>query len=127
MNNSLFSLSLTYLLFSAYNKNSFKFIIPPSYNNCRCVYIYMFIYILIKVWSSCLLDCLRPCVDSIIPGFSRSVMKVSNLDTIDLSLILFNFNFIDSIFIYFIYSVAWLFLGYGIIQVVQKMLLLKRR
>ena len=69
-------------------------------------------------------------------------MKVSNLDTIE-----FIFNFIYSVFIYlfylfciylfilfilylfihFIYSVAWLFLGYGIIQAVQKMLLLKRR
>ena len=49
-------------------------------------------------------------------------MKVSNLDTIE-----FIFNFIDSIFIfYFIYSVAWLFLGYGIIKVVQKMLLKRR-
>ena len=27
----------------------------------------------------------------------------------------------------FIYSEAWLFLGYGIIQVIQKMLLLNRR
>ena len=48
-------------------------------------------------------------------------MKVSNLDTIELI-----FNFIDSVFIYFIYSVAWLFLGYGVIQVVQKMLLIRR-
>ena len=51
--------------------------------------------------------------------------------SLNLSLILFNFNFIDSVFIYlfiyFIYSVAWLFLGYGIIQVVQKMLLLIMR
>ena len=57
--------------------------------------------------------------------FSRPVMTVSNLDTIE-----FIFNFIDSECIfYFIYSIeliAWLFLGYGIIQVVQKMLLLKR-
>ena len=40
--------------------------------------------------SSCLLDWLRPFVDSIIPGFSRPVMKVSNLDTIE-----FIFNFIS--------------------------------
>ena len=51
-------------------------------------------------------------------------MKVSNLDTIE-----FIFNFIKFsfylillilyfLFIYFIHSVAWLFLGYGIIQVV---------
>ena len=31
------------------------------------------------------------------------------------------------LFLYFIYSVAWLFLGYGILQVVQKMLLFIRR
>ena len=48
-------------------------------------------------------------------------MKVSNLDTIE-----FIFNFIYSVFIYFVYSVAWLFLGYGMIQVVQKMLLKRR-
>ena len=36
------------------------------------------IYILIKVWSSCLLDCLRPCVDSIIQGLNRPVMEVSS-------------------------------------------------
>ena len=45
-----------------------------------------------------------------IQGFSQPVMKVSNLDTIE-----FIFNFI--------YSVAWLFLGYWIMTVVQKMLL----
>ena len=59
------------------------------------------IYILIKLWSSCLLDCLRPCVESIIQGFSRPVMKVINLDTIG-----FIFNLI------LFYSVAWLFLEY---------------
>ena len=61
---------------------------------------------LIKVWSSCLMPCIL-----IIQGFSRPVMKVSNLDTIE-----FIFNFIK------FYSIAWCtwFLGYGIIQVVQK-------
>ena len=44
-------------------------------------------------------------------------MKVSNLDTIE-----FIFNFIYSEFIDYIYSVAWLFLGYGIIQVVKNIL-----
>ena len=39
-------------------------------------------------------------------------MKVNNLDTIE-----FIFNF---------YFVAWLFLGYEIMQVVQKILLIKR-
>ena len=47
-------------------------------------------------------------------------MKISNLDTIEF--ISFNLIFLY-LFIYCIYSIAWLFLGYGIIKVVQKMLL----
>ena len=54
------------------------------------------IYILIKLCVA-LLDCLRPCVDSIIQVFGRPVMKVSNLDTIE-----FIFNFILFNFILFI-------------------------
>ena len=38
----------------------------------------------LNFWSSCLLDWLRPCADSIIQGFCRPVIKVSNLDTIHL-------------------------------------------
>ena len=65
--------------------------------------IYLYAY---KVWSSCLLDCLvawfldwlRSCVHSIIHGFSRPVMKVSNLDTIECI-----FNLIYSVFIYLFY------------------------
>ena len=48
-------------------------------------------------------------------------MKVSNLDTIEF---IFYLIFLDEI--YFILF-SWLFLEYGIIQVVQKMLLLKKR
>ena len=42
--------------------------------------IYLYTYKTLVV----LLACLRPCVDSIIQGFSRPVMKVCNLDTITL-------------------------------------------
>ena len=50
----------------------------PGMIDIQSIYlsIYLSIYILIKLWSSCLLDWLRPCVDSIIQGFSRSVMKI---------------------------------------------------
>ena len=44
---------------------------------------YLSIYILIRVWSSWLFVCLRPCVHSKIQGLSRPVMVVSNLDTIE--------------------------------------------
>ena len=37
------------------------------------------LYIFIKLWSSCLIDWLRPCVDSIIQGFSQPVMKVGRI------------------------------------------------
>ena len=46
-------------------------------------------------------------------------MKVSNLDTIEF---IFNFIYLNCILFY---SVAWLFLGYGIMQVVQKKFVIK--
>ena len=33
----------------------------PSYNNWRCEYIYIYLYTY-KLWSSCLIACLRPCI-----------------------------------------------------------------
>ena len=54
-----------------------------SYFAKRMFFVYLSIYILMKLWSPCmigwLIDWLRPCVDSIIQGFSRPVMKVGRI------------------------------------------------
>ena len=58
---------------------TYVYIYVHTYMIYACMHIRLYIYILLKLWSSCLLDCLMPSVDSIIQGFSRPVMKVGRI------------------------------------------------
>ena len=60
-----------------------KYFLFKLNNSFQIIYLYTYKTLVV------LLDWLRPCVDSTIQGFSRPVMKVGNLDTIE-----FIFNFI---------------------------------